>query len=94
VILYSPFELFAKVPTRQLLLTGEQPLFLGMHYLKSATYGFEPDSRKFEKASKNQNCHLLDDGSIKAMKKISPNLEMLLLETEEDFLSNVIKKEK
>ncbi len=59
--------------------TGEQPLFLGMHYLKSATYGFEPDGREFEKASKNQNCYLLDDGSIKAMKKISPNLEMLLL---------------
>lgn len=59
--------------------TGEQPLFLGMHYVKSATYGFEPNSREFDKVSKNQNCCLLDDGSMKALKKISPNVEILLL---------------
>jgi hypothetical protein len=57
--------------------TGEQPLFLGMHYVNSASYGLEPNSREFDKASRNHNYCL--SGSIKALKKISPNSEMLLL---------------
>jgi hypothetical protein len=63
----------------QLEEMGEQPLFLGTHYVNSSCYGFAPDSRQFDKARKNQNCFLSDDGFIsKALKKISPNVEMLL----------------
>jgi hypothetical protein len=64
-----------KVKTEE---TGEQPLFLGMHYAKSSCYGFAPESRELDKARKNQNCFLSEDGTINALKKISPNVEMLL----------------
>jgi hypothetical protein len=56
----------------------KQPLFFGMHYVNNACYGFVPNSREFEKAARNQNCVLLEDGSMKALKKIYPNVEMLL----------------
>jgi hypothetical protein len=55
----------------------KQPLFFGMHYVNSACHGFVPDSREFEKAARNQNCVLLEDGSMKALKKIYPNVEIL-----------------
>jgi len=57
---------------------GEEALFLGMHYLKSACHGFAVGSKEHDKARKNQNCFLSNDGSVKALKKISPTVEMLL----------------
>jgi hypothetical protein len=55
----------------------KQPLFFGMHYVNSASHGFVPDSREFQKAARNHNCVLLEDGSMKALKKIYPNVEIL-----------------
>jgi hypothetical protein len=57
---------------------GGQPLFLGMHYLNSACYGYKVGSREYQKAKKSHNCSLLEDGSVTASKKICPNVEMLL----------------
>ena len=57
---------------------GGQPLYLGMHYLNSACYGYEVGSREYQKAKKSHNCSLLEDGSVIASKKICPNVEMLL----------------
>jgi hypothetical protein len=57
---------------------GEEALFFGMHYVNSACYGFALESKEYDKARKNQNCFLSIDGSVKALKKISPNVEMLL----------------
>ena len=39
----------------------------------------EVGSREYEKARKDQNCVVLDDGSVKAIKKIPRNYEVLLM---------------
>jgi hypothetical protein len=57
---------------------GGQPLYLGMHYVNSACYGYEVGSREYQKAKKSYNCSLLEDGSVIASKKICPNVELLL----------------
>ena len=59
--------------------TGEEPLYLGMHYLNSACFSLEVGSREYEKARKEQNCVVLHDGSVKAIKKIPRNYEVLLM---------------
>lgn len=58
---------------------GEAPLYLGMHYLNSACFSLEVGSREYEKARKEQNCVVLDDGRVKATKKIPRNYEVLIM---------------
>ena len=53
------------------------PLFLGGHYLNSACRSFAFGSREFNSAKKDQNCLLVEDGSITATKKIHPGTELL-----------------
>jgi 2-polyprenyl-6-methoxyphenol hydroxylase-like FAD-dependent oxidoreductase len=49
----------------------------------------EVGSREYEKARKDHNCVILDDGSVKAMKKIPRNYEVLLSggDSEDDLRS-------
>lgn len=56
---------------------GGQKLFMGMHYLNSATKSFVPKTTEHESAKKYQNCRLLQDGSVVAQKKIPRNSELL-----------------
>jgi hypothetical protein len=53
------------------------PLYLGGHYLNSACRSFAFGSPEFHSAKKDQNCLLVEDGSIKATKKIRPGTELL-----------------
>jgi hypothetical protein len=55
------------------------PLYLGGHYLtgNSACCSFAFGSPEFHSAKKDQNCLLIEDGSIKARKKICPGTELL-----------------
>ena len=54
-----------------------QFLYMGMHYMNSACSSFRAGSNEFERAKKNQNCYLHDDGSVQTIKKISKHLELL-----------------
>jgi hypothetical protein len=72
---------------------GGQALYLGMHYLNSVCYGYELGSREYDKAKKSHNCLLAHDGSVRASKKIPPNVELLLLKEEgerEDEVANKV----
>jgi hypothetical protein len=53
------------------------PLYLGGQYLNSACRSFAFGSPEFHSAKKDQNCLLVEDGSIKATKKIGPGTELL-----------------
>ena len=60
-------------------------LYLGMHYITSACSSFERGSREYEKAKREQNCVIGDDGSVKAVKKIPPHYELLTEDGEQYF---------
>ena len=53
------------------------PLYLGMHYLNNACLSFMRDTPEYESVKKNQNCMIVDEGSVKATKKIYPSMELL-----------------
>ena len=76
--------------------TGEEPLYLGMHFLNRASFSLEVGSREYEKARKDQNCVVLDDGSVKAIKKIPRNYEVLLMggHSEEEHMGSVVNVRK
>ena len=48
-------------------------------FLNSACFSLEVGSWEYEKARKDQNCVVLDDGSVKAIKMIPRNHEVLLM---------------
>jgi hypothetical protein len=56
---------------------NQQPLYLGMHYINTACLGFEKNSREYNRAQKDQNCLLLQDGRVITLKKIPPHFELL-----------------
>lgn len=53
-----------------------EPMYLGMHYLNNVCLCFERGSPEYESARKYQNCVLVDEGSVKAIKKIYPGTEL------------------
>jgi hypothetical protein len=65
--------------------TGQRPLYLGLHYINSACVGFKEGSKEYDRAKKNQNCLLLVDGCMKAVKKIPPNVELLTPWNEQEY---------
>ena len=56
-----------------------------MHYITSACSSFERGSREYERAKREQNCVIGDDGSVKAVKKIPPHYELLTEDGEQYF---------
>ena len=53
------------------------PLYMGMHFINNACEDFRPGTTDYDKASKKNNCMLIEDGSVKACKKIYPRQELL-----------------
>jgi hypothetical protein len=51
-------------------------LYVGMHYVNSACWIYKVGSKQYKGAKKHQNCSMLEDGSICALKKIQPNVEL------------------
>jgi hypothetical protein len=51
-------------------------LYVGMHYVNSACWIYKVGSKQHRGAKKHQNCSMLEDGSICALKKIQPNVEL------------------
>jgi hypothetical protein len=49
-----------------------EAMYLGMHYINNVCLCFKSGSPEYEKAKKYQNCILVDEGSVKAFKKICP----------------------
>jgi hypothetical protein len=55
---------------------GQKPgeaMYLGMHYINNVCLCFKSGSPEYETAKKYQNCFLVDEGSVKAFKKIYPD---------------------
>ena len=46
---------------------------------------FKRGSREYERAKREQNCVIGDDGSVKAVKKIPPHYELLTEDGEQYF---------
>ena len=57
--------------------TETVPLFMGMHFLNNACLSFTKGSKAYQDATKDQNCEILQDGTVSATKKISPGSELL-----------------
>jgi hypothetical protein len=71
---------------------GQKPgevMYLGMHYINNVSLCFKAGSPEYETAKKYQNCVLVDEGSVKASKKIYPGGELF---TEYSKDENVIRK--
>ena len=69
---------------------GEQPLYLGMHYVNTACIGLKPNSREYDRARKSQNCLMLEhDGCMKAIKKIPRNYELLTPWSEDEYIAEI-----
>jgi hypothetical protein len=54
---------------------GQKPgeaMYLGMHYINNVCLCLKSGSPEYETAKKYQNCVLVDEGSVKAFKKIYP----------------------
>jgi hypothetical protein len=60
-------------------------LYVGMHYVNSACWIYKVGSKQHKGAKKHQNCSMLEDGSICALKKIQPNVELF---SNDDFNVN------
>jgi hypothetical protein len=53
-----------------------EAMYLGMHYINNVCLCFQAGSPEYETAKKYQNCVLVDEGSVKALKKICPGAEL------------------
>ncbi len=51
-------------------------LYMGMHYINSACLMYEKDTPPFEKARKQQNCIISENGFVQTVKKIGKNIEL------------------
>jgi hypothetical protein len=53
------------------------PLFFGLHYMNNACETYTNEStRSLERATKMQNCELVEDGSVQAIKKLIKGVEL------------------
>jgi hypothetical protein len=52
-------------------------LYMGMHYMNNPCLTFEKGTTSYFNARKDQNCLLLEDGCVQAIRKIKPNTELL-----------------
>jgi hypothetical protein len=71
---------------------GEKPgeaMYLGMHYINNVCLCFKSGSPEYETAKKYQNCVLVDEGSVKAFKKICPGGELFTAYSKDE---NVVRK--
>ena len=55
----------------------EVSLYMGMHYMNNPCMTFKRGTPGYIAAAKDNNCLLLDDGCVQAIKKIKPNTELL-----------------
>jgi hypothetical protein len=55
----------------------EVALYMGMHYINNPCMSFKRGTPGYIAAAKDNNCLLLDDGCVQAIKKIKPNTELL-----------------
>ena len=66
---------------------GQKPgeaMYLGMHYINNVCLCFKSGSPEYETAKKYQNCVLVDEGSVKAFKKIYPGGEPLTVYSKDE----------
>ena len=71
---------------------GQKPgeaMYLGMHYINNVCLCFKSGSPEYETAKKYQNCVLVDEGSVKAFKKICPGGELFTAYSKDE---NVVRK--
>jgi hypothetical protein len=71
---------------------GQKPgevMYLGMHYINNVCLCFKAGSPEYKTAKKYQNCVLVDEGSIKALKKIYPGQELFTAYSKDE---NAVRK--
>lgn len=66
-----------------------EAMYLGMHYINNVCLCFKSGSPEYETAKKYQNCILVDEGSVKAFKKICPGGELFTAYSKDE---NVVRK--
>ena len=57
--------------------TEDAYLYMGMHYMNNPCLTFEKGTPSYFRARKDQNCLLLEDGCVQAIRKIKPGTELL-----------------
>lgn len=57
-------------------------LYLGAHYINDPTHGLQPGSAEWDKAAKQANVRLMEDGAVVAKREIKEGQEILMVYSE------------